>query len=88
MVDRFTVGKVFLFVEVFMKTKYRIDSVKVQARAAELGLSLQAAAFHSGVSQDTLRRVYSGQGLSFTERSTLGLSKALKMKVSDFAQRA
>lgn len=79
-------GKVFLFVEVFMK--YRIDGVKVQTRAAELGLSLQAAAFHSGVSQDTLRRVYSGQGLSFTERSTLGLSKALKMKVSDFAQRA
>lgn len=70
-----------------MGLKYKINGEKVQARAAELGLTLQAAAFLAGLSMDTMRRVYF-KPISFTEKTVLGVAKALEMDAKNFATRA
>lgn len=67
--------------------KYVIDGVVVRNKAHELGHSLQELAFKSGLSTDTLRRIYSAKG-RFNERTALGISKALHLNMKDIAKLA
>lgn len=67
--------------------KYEIDGVMVRNKAHELGQSLQDVASKSGLSTDTLRRIYAAKG-RFNERTALGISKALHLNMKDIAKLA
>ena len=60
-----------------------VDMVRLKAKVAESGMSIPTIAERANMKDYTLRRRLDGNGEDITADEIVGLSKALRLKVSE-----